>query len=554
MLPAQIFAARGEIEMLRQIRYLAPLLLLPAFAHAQTNNGYTQTNLISDGSVQARQTDPNLINPWGVAIGQQTPFSINSAGSGLSEVYDSGPNKQFVVTIPAAAGSTKTGSPAGIAFNASTTDFALKQGGTATFLFGSLDGTISAWNSNLANAQTVIDKSAAGAVYTGLAIETNGTSSFILAANFKANMIDVFDTTFAPAKLAGAFVDPTIPQGFAPFNVHVLNNQVYVMYASQTPNAVPPTSGAGLGFVSVFDTNGNFLKRAISGGNLNAPWGIALAPTSFGQYGGALLVGNFGDGTINAYDPGSFTLKGQLQDATGKTLVNDRLWEILFGQNGTGDPNTLYFSAGVNDEKGGLFGSITVAPPPTAGDFQMSVSNPSLMLTQGSSGSVQIDITPSAGFNAPVNLSVSGLPSGLAFQFSPSSITPANGQAANATLTITGPSPTAPTPTSPYIANLKKGAHKKQLVIMSSLFPLGLAGLFPMWRRRRSMAKYVGIYSGSIFLLVFVLTLGGCSGASPTSSTPTSPTTPITPATSMVVVTATSGSIVHTTTLTLTVQ
>ena len=138
--------------MLRQIRYLTPLLLLPAFAHAQSANGYTQTNLISDGTVQARQTDPNLINPWGVAIGQQTPFWINATGSGLSEVYDSGPNKQFVVTIPALAGSTNTGSPTGIAFNSSTTDFVLKQSGAALFIFDSLDGTISAWNTNLSNA------------------------------------------------------------------------------------------------------------------------------------------------------------------------------------------------------------------------------------------------------------------------------------------------------------------------------------------------------------------------------------------------------------------
>ena len=535
--------------MFRHIRYLTPLLLLPAFAHAQTANSYTQSNLISDGSVQARQTDPNLINPWGVAIGQQTPFWINAAGTGLSEVYDSGPNKQFVVTIPAAAGSTKTGSPAGIAFNPSPTDFVLKQGGAATFIFGSLDGTISAWNASLANAQTLVDNSTSGAVYTGLAIENSGTSSFIFAANFRANKIDVFDTKFAPANRAGTFVDPTIPQGFAPFNVHILNDQVYVMYASQTPNAVPPTTGAGAGFVSIFDVNGNFLKRAVSGGNLNAPWGIALAPTTFGQFGGALLVGNFGDGTINAYDPASFVFKGQLQDATGKTLVNDRLWEILFGQNGTGDPNTLYFSAGVNDEKGGLFGAIAVTAPATAGDFQIGVSTPSLTLVEGSSGTVQINVTPSDGFNAPVNLSVSGLPSGVTFQFSPSSITPVDGQAVNATLTLSGIGNTPPP--SPYVANLKKGPHNKQMVILSGLFPLGLAGLFPIWRRRSRTAKFAGICAGSISLLAFALTLGGCSGASTTSSTPT---TPVTTGTSMVTLTATSGNIVHTTTLALTIQ
>jgi uncharacterized protein (TIGR03118 family) len=534
--------------MFRPIQYLAPLLLLPVLAHAQTGNSYTQTNLISDGSVKAQQTDPNLINPWGVAIGQQTPFWINTAGTGLSEVYDGGPNKQFIVIIPPAA-IAKTGSPSGIAFNPSTTDFVLKQGGAATFIFDSLDGSISAWNSNGANAQTVVDNSASGASYTGLAIDNNGTANFVLAANLAKGTIDVFDTKFAPAKLAGAFVDPTIPQGFAPFNVHVLNNQVYVMYAMQAPKGGPPTIGAGLGFVSIFDTNGNFLKRAISAGNLNAPWGLAIAPASFGNFGGALLVANFGDGTINAFDPATFALKGQLQDATGKVIVNDRLWEILFGQNGTGDPNTLYFSAGVNDEKGGLFGSIAVTAPPVTGDFQVAASAPSLTLNPGTPGTLQINITPTGGFDAAVNLSVTGLPSGLSFQFAPSSITPTGGNAANATLTISASTP-AP-PTGPYNTSLKGGPHNNRMMIASSLFPLGLAGLFPVWRRRRNVSRSIGICGGSLSLLAFVLTLGGCSGA---STAPSTPTNPVTPGASTLTVTATSGSIVHTTTIALTVQ
>src|SRR6202043_3686501 len=135
--------------------------------------------------------------------------------------------------------------------------------------------------------------------------------------------------------LSGKFSDPSLPPGFAPFNVHVLNGKVYVAYAMQTPGGGPPTAGAGAGYIDIFDGNGNFLSRAISGGNLNAPWGIAIAPSSFGAFGGDLLVGNFGDGTINAYDPASFALKGQLQDSTGKPIQNENLWEILFGSNGT---------------------------------------------------------------------------------------------------------------------------------------------------------------------------------------------------------------------------
>src|SRR6202035_3156216 len=212
--------------MFSRIQRVAFLAFLPSLSYAQTGNSYTQSNLISDGSVKAQQTDTQLINPWGVAIGQQTPFWINTAGSGLSEVYDSGGNKQFVVQIPAAAASaTKAGSPTGIAFNPSTTDFALPQGSAALFIFDSLDGTISAWNSASTNAVKVVDNSASGAAYTGLAIDNKGAANYVLAANFAANTIDVFDSKFAPAKLSGNFLDTAIPKGYAAFNVHVINNQ-----------------------------------------------------------------------------------------------------------------------------------------------------------------------------------------------------------------------------------------------------------------------------------------------------------------------------------------
>ena len=535
--------------MFQRIRHLTFPLLLPALVHAQTSNSYTQNNLVSNGSVTAQQTDKTLINPWGIAIGQQTPFWINSAGSGLSEVYDSGGNKQFVVKIPAAGGSATTGSPTGIAFNSSTSDFALNQGSPALFIFDSLDGTISAWNSSLTDAQVMVNNSASGAVYTGLAIDSNSTGNFILAANLAANTIDVFDTKFAPTSLGGKFSDPTLPPGYAPFNVHVFNGQVYVMYALQTAGGGPPTPGAGAGYINVFDGNGNLLKRAISGGNLNAPWGVAIAPPSFGTFGGDLLVGNFGDGTINAYDAGTFALKGQLQDTTGKPITNDRLWEILFGQNGTGDPNTLYFSAGINDEKGGLFGSITAAGPVGAGDFQLVVSAPSLTIVQGVAGTIQVSVAPTNGFNAPVSFSVSGLPPGLTFQFSPSSVTPAAGQTASATLTITASASTAPPPTG-YLFSLLGSSHINQMVRASALFPLGLAGVLPMWTKRRKGLKYLMICGGTLSLLAIMLTLGGCS-ASTTSSTPS---TPVASGTSMVTVTATSGAVTHMTTFSLTVQ
>src|SRR6266567_3862433 len=535
--------------MFSRIQGLVLLAFLPSLAHAQAANSYTQSNLISDGSVKAQQTDTQLINPWGMAIGQQTPFWINTAGSGLSEVYDSGGNKQFVVQIPPAAGTTKNGSPTGIAFNPSTTDFALPQGSAALFIFDSLDGTISAWNPSVTNAEVIVNNSASGAVYTGLAIDNNGTGNFALAANLAANKIDVFDAKFAATTSSGNFTDPSIPAGYAPFNVHVINNQVFVMYAQQNPAGGPPIPGSGAGYVSVFDTNGKFVARAISGGNLNAPWGMALAPASFGAFGGNLLVGNFGDGTINAFDATSFAFKGQLQDAAGKPIQNDRLWEILFGANGTGDPNTLYFSAGVNNEKGGLFGAIAATGPAAKGDFTLNVAQSTLMVTQGASATVTVDVLPSSGFNSPVSFTVSGLPTGATFQFSPPSVTPAAGATASSTLTITAGTYTNPAP-SPYSVSRLHRAPANDLPAAGIILPFGLAAMWPVLRKRKKIFKWLSIGVGTLSLLFILVFVSGCSGSKNSSTN----STPVPAGTSTVTVTATSGSLTHTTTISLTVQ
>jgi uncharacterized protein (TIGR03118 family) len=533
--------------MRTRLYHLVLLAFVPSLAWAQAANSYTQTNLISDGSVKAQQTDPQLINPWGVAIGQQTPFWINTAGTGLSEVYDAGANKQFAVSIPAAAGPGKTGSPTGIVFNPSATDFALPHGTAALFIFDSLDGTISAWNTTVTGAQPIVDNSASGAVYTGLAIVNNSTGNFLLAANLAGSKIDVFDSAFHSATLSGSFADPSLPAGFAPFNVQVINNQVFVMYAQLNPAGGPPMSGTG--YISVFDNNGNFVARAISGGNLNAPWGLALAPASFGAFGGDLLVGNFGDGTISAYDPTSYSLKGKLQSSTGTPIQNDALWQILFGTNGTGDPNTLYFSAGVNGEKGGLFGAITAVTPPPAGDFTINLAQSALTVMQGASSTVQLNVMPSNGFASAVTFTVSGLPTGATFQFSPSSITPAPGASASTTLTITAGTSSGPPPPNPYIASRPNRAPLTSTMAAGVILPFGFAAMFPIMRSRRKLLKSIAVGSGSLLLLLVGLSLTGCGGNRAATNPPPTPT-----GTSTVTITATSGSLSHTTTLSLTIQ
>lgn len=526
--------------------------MLSPLGRAQTG-GYTQNNLISDGSVPAKITDKTLINPWGIAIGQQTPFWINDAGSGISAVYDAAENKQFVVRIPSGGTATATGQPAGIVFNSSSSDFMI-EGGSAFFLFGTLNGTISAWNPTLTDAKRMIDNSAAGAVYSGVTIAQNSSGSFLLAANLAKSTIDVFDMTFAPATLAGKFVDPSMPAGFAPFNVRALNGNVYVLYAMQTPGGGPPRAAPSAGFVDVFDTSGNFVKRAISGGSLNAPWGIAVAPSGFGAFGGDLLVGNFGDGTINAFDPTSFASAGQLTDSNGKPIHNDRLWEIIFGQNGTGDPNTLYFSAGVNNEKGGLFGAITSATPVGTADFSVAVSAPNVTLATGGSAATQLSVTPLNGFSGPVSFAASDLPAGLSAQFSPASVTPAAGQAAMTTLTV-APTPSTAAPGGLYGATSgglpQAPGSLNARVLAATAIPFGIAGLLALLRKRRR--GFRGILTMGVLASLCVGGWGilGCGSASKAASSPTQP--PV-PGTSTVTVTATSGALSHTTTFSLVVQ
>jgi uncharacterized protein (TIGR03118 family) len=200
-----------------------------------------------------------------------------------------------------------------------------------------------------------------GAIYKGLTMANQGGKTFLFAANFHAATIDVFDDGFAPVTLPpGAFVDPNLPKGFAPFNVQEVNGKLVVTYAMQDADAEDDVPGAGLGFVDVYDTSGHLLKRLVSGGALNAPWGVALAPKHFGVFSGDLLIGNFGDGAINVYDPHSGASLGTLRNKDGNQIKVNGLWALRFGNGVIGTPQTLLFTAGIGDEDHGLFGEIVV--------------------------------------------------------------------------------------------------------------------------------------------------------------------------------------------------
>ena len=342
---------------------------------------FTQTNLISDGSPQAgpaRQTDPNLINPWGVAYSATGPFWISENNSGVSSIDSvtaSGVTLNVIPPVTIAPPTTDSGSaaPTGQVFNslASTGAFMLQDGSPASFLFATEDGTISGWNP-AAGTQSIIavnesanpadgnEAQGVGAVYKGLALADTGNGPMLYAANFRHGTVDVYDQNF---NAVNSFTDTNLPAGYAPFNVQVLDGKLFVTFALQDDAKHDDVAGPGNGFVDEFDLQGHLLARVASGGSLDSPWGLAIAPSSFGTFGGDLLVGNFGDGTIEAYNLKNDQFVGNLTDASGNPIVIPDLWELIPGNNGSaGNSNTIYFTAGVQDEMHGLFGSLTANP------------------------------------------------------------------------------------------------------------------------------------------------------------------------------------------------
>ena len=342
---------------------------LPAAARDRHEEGaYKVTNLVSDLPGMAAVTDPDLVNPWGISFSPTGPFWLSDNGTGLSTLYNGAGTKQsLIVAIPPPIGSTDTGTPTGQVFNP-TPDFAVSEGaksGKSAFLFASEDGTISGWSPGVdfLHAIVAVDNSASGAVYKGLALDHVGTANFLYAANFRAGRIDVFDKNFKPAMLAGVFQDKHIPAGYAPFNVQNISGFLVVTYAKQNAEKHDDVAGAGHGFVDMYLSNGRLVSRLASRGPLNSPWGVALAPAGFGRFSHALLIGNFGDGRINAYDTREGEFLGQLRGPNEKPLAIDGLWGLSFGNgHAAGDIDKLYFTAGISHEQHGLFGSIQSAP------------------------------------------------------------------------------------------------------------------------------------------------------------------------------------------------
>jgi uncharacterized protein (TIGR03118 family) len=331
---------------------------------------YAQHNLVSDGFVPADHINTDVVNAWGLVAGPTTPWWIVDNGTGKSTLYNVATGTfPLTVTIPGVGG--EQGNPTGIVFNGGS-GFVINNGaGTsaARFIFASEDGTISAFRG--VPVVTVVpnaDAPAHDAIYKGLAIDSDTNGQFLYATDFHNGAVDIFDASFHALTIPGAFTDPSLPPGFAPFGIQNLDGTIYVTYALQDEDKEDDVAGPGNGFVDAFTTSGAFIRRVASMGELNSPWGLALAPADFGRFSGDLLVGNFGDGRIHAFrlEGGEFEAVGLLHSATGKPIQIDGLWALQFGHGASanGPTNTLFFTAGPAEEEHGLFGSIVNVEPP----------------------------------------------------------------------------------------------------------------------------------------------------------------------------------------------
>ena len=513
-------------------------LAIPSGLRAQ-QSGYFQTNLVSNTPGIATTTDPQLLNPWGISFLPGQDFWIANNNNGTSTLYDTSGNKdaQLVVTIPGATknpnGNCNPGCPTGTVANSSG-GF-----GGGQFIFDTEDGLIVIWTGASSTGTVAFDNSTSGAVYKGLAL-LNGND--LLAANFNRGKIDVLNNNFQLTSLSGSFTDPNLPAGYAPHGIQIINNQVYVAYAMQDRPKHDAMPGAGLGQVDVFDTNGNFVSTFVAaGGPLNAPWGVVAAPSTFGQFANAILVGNFGDGTIDAFDTtGKFL--GQVSDSANNILVNPGLWDLVFGQGGTlGGPGTLFLTAGGSNQpnfpSGGsttsVFASVVPAGSLASGNFSLSLSTPSITVAPGESANLTVSAAAVGGFDNPITLTCSSSP-GLTCAFNPSTIAP--GQNTGATLTV---SAVATPPITGY----------------GTAFLLPGVGLFgAVFANRRKLGARKSILAMKVLGIVFFITMvsmfaAGCGGYSGSGTSTAPGTSQVT-----LMVTGTSGSLTQSSALTIDIQ
>ena len=367
-----------NLKMIHRLAGLVLTAVLPLLATSAAAKNYQQQNLVSDLSTEGatQPVDPDLLNPWGIVNPPGGPLWVADNNSGFSTLYNgAGVKVALTVMIPPPMGGMPPAAPTGVVWNG-TSKFIISNmtvSGAANFIFDTEDGTISAWNSTVdpivagaSTATLVVDNSSKSAVYKGLALgsrstlASNGSGEYLYATNFREGVVEEYDSTFT---FVNSFTDTTLPAGFAPFGIRNINGNLWVTFARQNAAKHDDAPGKGNGYVDVFDTDGNLLRRFVSKGKLNSPWGMALAPANFGKFSNELLIGNTADGTINAYDLATGHFVGTLDGQKGKPITNDRLWSLDFGDTVTAaSPSDLFFTAGLNNETDGLFGKIVAVP------------------------------------------------------------------------------------------------------------------------------------------------------------------------------------------------
>jgi len=375
--------ASRTFGMLAGAATLTTAALLSVQSVSAENNGvatrsFVQTNLVSDIPGLAKVTDLNLKNPWGTSTAPGLPIWVSDNNAGLATLYDGAghpislqnklPANAVNIPAPSSAGTGAAGAPTGTVFNPTGSGFVVSEkgaSGSSRFLFATEDGTIVGWSPSVdhANGIIAVDRSTVtdpsgdlGAVYKGLALVSTPAGTFLYASNFRFGNVEVFDTNF---NLVTSFTDPAVPAGFAPFGIHNIGGNLFVTFAKQNAQKHDDVAGPGNGFVDRFSPNGVLLQRFVSNGRLNSPWAVTLAPSTFGAFGGDILVGNFGDGHINAFDHSSGHFEGQLRNAAGDPLTIPDLWGLRFPAGSLNAvPGALYFTAGINDEQDGLFGDL----------------------------------------------------------------------------------------------------------------------------------------------------------------------------------------------------
>lgn len=352
---------------------------------------FTQTNLVSNGAVPADQTDSSLVNPWGIAFAPTGVFWLSDDGTGLTTLYNgtggfAAAAGNHAITVAPPAGSTAASKPTGVVHNPNASGFAITANGVtapSVFLFAAQNGTINGWAPTVnggASTVVAVNDSASGAVFKGLAVSPDGSTLY--ATDFANGTVDTFNSSFTQT---GSFTDSSIPAGFAPFGAQVLNGNLFVTYAEQNPaNKAAQLPAAGAGFVDEFSLSGQLEAQVASGGDLNAPWGLAIAPSSFGSLAGDLLVGNFGSGHIDAYNLANDSFQGEVLGANGQPFTEPALWSLTVGNGAAGgSAQQLYFDAGLTGSQGGVFGTLSNNAPITIASV-VSQSNGTVVTDESS--------------------------------------------------------------------------------------------------------------------------------------------------------------------------